>query len=102
MTNLAKFQGVATSIRKLEGSWGNTFVGTYQLTDVASVENNKKVHLNTGGWWTRTTKVRMNQFANHFCGGKFSVYQKNHCWYVRLADGEEIPFSGNTIDFEVK
>jgi hypothetical protein len=102
MTNLSKFQGVATSIRKLEGSWGNTFVGTYQLTDVASVENNKKVHLNTGGWWTRTTKVRMNQFSNEFCNGAFYVYQKNHDWYVRLADGTELPFSGNTVDFEVK
>lgn len=101
MTKLDRFQGVATSVKKLEGSWGKTFVGTYQLTDVASVENDKKVHLNTGGWFTRTTKVRMNQFSNHFCNGRFFVYQKNHCWFVRLADGQIIPFSGNTLDFEV-
>jgi hypothetical protein len=101
MTNLSKFQGVATSIRKLEGSWGNTFVGTYQLTDVASIENNSKVHLNTGGWFTRTTKVRMNQFANHFCNGRFSVYQKNHEWFVRLADGTVLPFNDKVIDFTI-
>ena len=101
MTKLDRFQGVATTVRKLEGSWGKTFVGTYQLTDVASVENDKKVHLNTGGWFTRTTKVRMNQFANQFCGGRFSVYQKNYDWFVRLADGQVLPFSGNVIDFEV-
>lgn len=101
MTQLKRFQGVATSVRKLEGSWGKTFVGTYHSTDVASVENDSKVHLNTGGWRTNTTKVRMNQFSNHFCRGSFHVYQKNFDWFVRLADGREIPFSGNTIDFEV-
>lgn len=101
MTRLDRFQGVATTVNKLEGSWGKTIVGRYQLTDVASVENDHKIHLNTGGWFTRTTKVRMNQFANDFCGGRFSVYQKNHAWFVRLADGREIKFTGNTLDFEL-
>jgi hypothetical protein len=102
MTKLDRFQGVATTVKRLEGSWGKTIVGRYQITDVASIENDKKVHLNTGGWFTRTTKVRMNQFANEFCGGRFSVYQKNYNWFVRLADGTEIPFSERIVDFEVK
>lgn len=101
MTQLHKFQGVATTVKHLAGNWGKTVVGTYQLTDVASIENDNKIHLNTGGWQTRTTKVRMNQFSNAFCGGRFSVYQKNFCWFVRLADGQIIPFSGNTLDFEL-
>jgi hypothetical protein len=44
----------------------------------------------------------MNQFSNEFCGGAFTVYQKKHEWYVRLADGTELPFTHRVIEFEVK
>jgi hypothetical protein len=44
----------------------------------------------------------MNQFSNEFCGGAFYVYQKNHDWFVRLADGTELPFTHRVIEFEVK
>jgi hypothetical protein len=101
MTNLAKFQGVATTVRTLKGNWGTTIIGTYHQTDVATVEGNK-VHLYTGGYRTNTTKVRMNQFANQFCDGAFSVYQRNYEWYVSIK-GQEKPilFCGNTCDFEI-
>jgi hypothetical protein len=98
MTNLAKFQGVATTFKRLSSG---LIVGTYHQTDVATVEGNK-VHLYTGGYRTNTTKVRMNQFANQFCDGAFSVYQKNYEWYVSIK-GQEKPilFCGNTCDFEI-
>ena len=98
MTNLAKFQGCATTIRVAPTG---EIIGQYQLTDVATLKNDT-VYLNTGGWFTRTTKVRMNQFANHFCNGRFSVYQKNHEWFVRLADGTVLPFNDQVIDFTIK
>jgi hypothetical protein len=98
MTNLAKFQGVATTtIHHTSG----TIVGRYQQTSVAEKQQNK-IRLDTGGWQTRTTKTRMNQFSNEFCGGAFYVYQKNHDWFVRLADGTELPFTHRVIEFEVK
>jgi len=98
MTNLAKFQGVATeTIHHTSG----TIVGRYHQTSVAEKQQNK-IRLDTGGWQTRTTKIRMNQFSNEFCGGAFSVYQKNHDWFVRLADGTVLPFNDQVIDFTIK
>jgi hypothetical protein len=40
------------------------------------------VWLNSGGWRTVTTKTRMNQFANQYCGGSFRVFQDKGEWYV--------------------
>jgi hypothetical protein len=97
MTNLSKFQGVATTVRVAPTG---EIIGQYQRTDVAKKQHNN-IQLNTGGWFTRTTKVRMNQFANHFCNGRFSVYQKNHEWFVRLADGTVLPFNDRVIDFTI-
>lgn len=98
MTNLSKFQGVATqTIHHTSGM----IVGIYHNTTVAEKQQNN-IRLDTGGWQTRTTKTRMNQFANEFCGGAFGVYQKNHDWFVRLADGTVLPFAHRVLEFEVK
>ena len=98
MTNLTKFQGVATTVRRLSSGM---IVGTYHSTSVAEILGNH-VRLDTGGYRTRTTKVRMNQFANHFCDGAFYVYQKNYDWYVQVRGQEKaILFCGNTCEFEI-
>ena len=39
------------------------------------------VTLNSDGWQTVTTKRKMNQAARQF-GLGFSVFQKNHDWFV--------------------
>lgn len=93
MTNLHKFQGVQTTTLML----GDELVGVYRGTRVASKLGNR-VTLNTGGWKSNTTKTRMNQFSNHFCGGVFKVYQKDYSWFVSI-HGKTLPFDGNTIDF---
>jgi len=62
----------------------NATVVTYHGTDVAAaaIRNGLlRVILNPGGWFTATTKLRMNQFANQY-DLPFSVYQKDHQWYV--------------------
>ena len=51
--------------------------------------------LNTGGWFTPTTKTRMNQAANQYELG-FSVYQKAGQWFAGY-QGRDIPFNGNTL-----
>jgi hypothetical protein len=43
--------------------------------------NEETIELNTGGWWTRSTKVRMNQASQEFELG-FSVFQKQNEWLV--------------------
>lgn len=96
MTNLNRFQGVeTTTMRDRDGA----LVGYYRGTPVAKQFNNV-ITLETGGWKSKTTKVRMNQFSNNFVGGSFSVYQKNYEWFVSI-HGKTIPFNGSTITFEV-
>lgn len=63
-------RGVATSVTYgLEGP-----SVTYHRTEVFRLTNDQIV-LNTGGWWTATTKLRMNQAFNQF-GLPWSVYQE--------------------------
>ena len=52
--------------------------------------NDKEIILNTGGWESRTTKVRMNQTANQYLLG-YSVFQNKGVWYVS--------YRGNTYTF---
>ena len=56
------------------------------------------VTINSGGWDTPTTKLRMNQTSNQFSLG-FSVWQRNHLWYVTLPEGGTIPFEDHMSFF---
>lgn len=46
------------------------------------------VRLNTGGYFTKTTKKRMNQFAEMFNLG-FRVYQEVGEWFVQCNTGRD-------------
>ena len=48
----------------------------YHGTQIASLNNNTILHLNTGGYNTRTTRLRMNQFAVEL-NLPFHVLQRN-------------------------
>ena len=54
-----------------------------------------EINLNTGGWFTQTTRNRMNQTANEFSLG-FYVYQKAGEWFAVYND-QTIAFNGNTL-----
>lgn len=71
-------RGVATTIRT--DDHGVTHV-CYHQTDVVSFDA-RRVTLRTGGWYTVTTKTRMNQASHQFNLG-FSVYQDRGQWFVR-------------------
>lgn len=43
------------------------------------------IELNTGGWKSKTTKLRMNQASEQFNLG-YRVYQKNFEWFVSYKD----------------
>lgn len=68
---------------------GETVV-TYVRTPIVAW-NSERVRLQSGGYETVTTKRKMNQAARQFnlC---FSVYQRNHDWYVTLPTGETVEF----------
>jgi hypothetical protein len=96
MTNLYKFQGVETTTTM---DRDGALVGYYRGTPVARLAGDV-VTLKTGGWKSRTTKVRMNQFSNNFASGVFSVYQKDYQWLVSV-NGQTLPFDGNELTFKL-
>lgn len=79
MAQTSIFRGVQTkTLKHLDGSLG----GYYRGTQVARKAADGTVTLNTGGWFTNTTKTRMNQFASEFCNNRFSVFQRKFQWFV--------------------
>lgn len=61
------------------GDDGKTRV-TYHATDVVVFDADTIV-LDTGGWFTVTTKLRMNQASSQL-GLGYRVYQRDGLWYV--------------------
>jgi hypothetical protein len=50
------------------------------------------VKLHDGGWQTNTTKSRLNAILRVHGIGSEGVFQKQHVWHFRCADGSVIPF----------
>ena len=69
---------------------------TYHSTPVVKVINDRYVVLNNGGYYTSTTKRRMNQASLQYSLG-FQVYQVNYEWYVSI--GEEVaPYHNGIVN----
>jgi hypothetical protein len=60
--------------------------------------NEETIELNTGGWRTRSTKVRMNQASQEF-GLGFRVFQKAQDWFVEH-HGEILPFATDKVTLQ--
>jgi len=58
----------------------------YHNTDVVTIDPNGVITLQSGGWYTNTTKHRMNQYAPDVY-----VFQKRGNWFV--------DWMGKTYDF---
>jgi hypothetical protein len=59
---------------------GRKEVVYYETTIVAF--DNSEIVLNTGTWWTATTKSRMNLVSQRFNLGYRVLSMKNGAWYV--------------------
>lgn len=68
----------------------------YHNTSVVKKKPDGSIELNTGGWRTATTKLRMNQASNQF-GLGYCVYQKDFDWYVRSINGTVLRFDEQTL-----
>jgi hypothetical protein len=68
----------------------------YQNTEVVHVTPNT-ITLDSGGWFTSTTKTRMNQASNEY-GLGYYVFQKDYKWYV-VYKKKTMPFKRNKITF---
>ena len=71
---------------KIEVDDDGTINVYYHDTVILKKSNDGNVVLNTGGWNTTTTKRRMNQASELYDLG-FSVYQRDHEWYVENING---------------
>ena len=58
---------------------------TYHTTMICEALPDGKTRLNSGGWRTRTTKKKMNQYAE-MMGRPWRVYQRNHEWIVEYSE----------------
>ena len=89
---------IGRTATKVEHRGLETFV-RYHNTDVVQFDS-LYITLNTGGWETATTKLRMNQASNQF-GLGYQVYQKDYRWYVVISqlDGETVEFTGRRMTF---
>jgi len=90
MSQLSTVGSVHTTVARDDGI---TRV-VYHATTVVEFDENVII-LKTGGWFTNTTKTRMNQTSNQF-GLGYSVYQKDFDWFVNFK-GETIPFVGTMM-----
>lgn len=90
---------VHTTIR----TQGNSTFMQYHSTDVARMDILKgtiRITLDNGGYYTKTTKKRMNQFAEIF-GLYYRVLQSAGVWCVELPE-QVLEFSDNgIISFEL-
>lgn len=67
---------------------------TYHQTQIVIKKESRRVTLNSGGYMTATTKTRMNQFSNQYCGGDYQVFQKGGKWFVTFNDETKEFFDG--------
>jgi len=93
------FRGVQTTVCRTD----RTIDGVYRSTRVCHAERigeYVRIELNTAGWKTNTTKLRMNQFAHQFCNSQYGVYQKAGEWFVAInGNCRPIRFDGRLVSF---
>lgn len=90
MAQTHEVRGVATSV-----SYNPPSV-IYHGTEVFRLEPDRII-LDTGGWFTATTKLRMNQAMNQF-GLNWSIYQERGKWYAwNRSTGLKVPFDQSRI-----
>ena len=77
--NVREIGSHKTLISKID----NSIVVRYHNTEVVSLTDNI-VTLNNGGYFTNTTKIRMNQASIQWNLG-IVVYQTDFCWYVKTS-----------------
>ena len=62
---------------------GKTVVVYYETAVVKF--NDEEIILNTGGWWTMSTQVRMNWASKHFDLG-YRIQRQGKTWHVTYQD----------------
>jgi hypothetical protein len=92
---MGQTQTLGKTATKVSRSPDGTLTVRYHNTDVVTVYPNGRIVLDAGGWFTPTTKTRMNQASNQL-GLGFTVFQKDFRWYVSV-DGHVLEWAGDSI-----
>ena len=96
MTQQKRVGSHKTTVKNKDGQ----VIVSYWNTDVFKYDNNTNIlSLNTDGWFTNTTKTRMNQALNEFMG-KGRVYQENNNWFLEI-NGYEFEFDGFSLEVDL-
>lgn len=65
-------------------------------------KNGPKIWLNTGGFNTNTTRDRINQCANEYCDGAFSVSRAGGVLSIHFRGvAEALVWTGDSIEFSI-
>ena len=82
------YETIAHKVRDYDTNEPNIGI-RHHRTDILTVRPDSTVVVNNGGWYSRTTKDRLNQFL-----GCFNVYisQKRGDWFVHNRHGEQVPY----------
>ncbi len=83
--------GYATTIHKR----GDCIAIYHHKTAIVVFEAGGAIHLSNGGYFTPTTKKRLNLFTPE----GFRVFQRDHAWYLETPEGT-VDFSGWAIIFD--
>ena len=67
----------------------------YHDTAIASIWGYGKLKIDNGGWWSKTTKKRINAVLSAL-GLPYSIYQANWQWYLSDREGITYPFKNET------
>ena len=68
----------------------------YHYTNVVTFDDSH-IQLQSGGWHTATTKLRMNQTSSQFRLG-YKVSQRNYQWYITYKGSEQLYTDGMILD----
>ena len=89
---------------KMNMSKTNIYTDNDKITNVVYYStpivrfNDYCISLDTGAYFTFTTKLRMNQVSKMFNLG-YHVFQKNFKWFVKY-QSKIIPFIGNRVKLD--
>ena len=79
----------------LETDWQNNPCVVLHSTRIATYTD-AGLRVNSGGWWTSTTKDRLNK-ALAAAGLPYRVCQESYNWYIwNIETGEKAPFRDGT------
>lgn len=71
----------------------------YHDTAICKIWGSGKVRIDNGGWWSKTTKKRINAILSAL-GLPYFIYQANWAWYLRGRDGFDYPLK-NEANYNV-